>query len=788
VQFFTHIRLVSLLALLLGFSVAATAQTPTLLDDFTRADNATVGNSWVETETATSSSISVTSNQLRLSSATAGRDFVTRDVTSRYSSTLSTNPGLLTWAWNMKQSRTDPSGVGASNYGVAFVLAASSADLLTADGYAVVYGNSGTPNTVRLVRFAGGLDAEANLTSLVSTAGTDYQSQYLTVRVTYAPDEDTWTLYVANSTTAFANPLTGTATAAGSRLDATLTGQALPYVGCLWNHATGATDNATFDNIYVTAPCTLATEPTQSPTTGPATVTTTTAALSWTAGTGSSRLLVLRAGQAPTTAPTDGIAYAGNTSFGSGPALASGEYVGYSDIGTSVSLTDLQAGTTYYYQLYEAAGAGCAINYHLLSPAAGSFTTTSCVPTASPTQAATNATATGVATGNALTVSWTAGNGAGRVVVMRAAQAVGQAPQSGTTYTAYSRFGSGSTTAAGEYVVYAGTGTSVTVSSLVAGQVYHAAVYEYNGSTCTTSYLSTTPARAQATAPSPPAATSYRYYRGNLHAHSAYSDGNKDAATSGASTPADDYATARTALQFDFLGISDHNHSQAGMQLADYARGLQQATQATIDGTFVALYGMEWGTIGGGGHVIIYGYDQLIGWEAGNYDVYNAQSDYTGLFAKIAARAGAVCYLAHPQGADYNSLFTSALNTTTAQGLVGVAVRSGPAMSTVTDYSDPSASSYETRYKDALRQGYHVGAVLDHDSHYTNFGKSNPARLVMLAPSLTRANLLDAMQQRRFYAADDWNVEVDFTAGTAAMGSQVRRAGTPVLSVAGRRE
>ncbi|AHJ95412.1 hypothetical protein [Hymenobacter swuensis] len=27
----------------------------------------------------------------------------------------------------------------------------------------------------------------------------------------------------------------------------------------------------------------------------------------------------------------------------------------------------------------------------------------------------------------------------------------------------------------------------------------------------------------------------------------------------------------------DFLGISDHNHAQAGMSLPNYARGLQQA-------------------------------------------------------------------------------------------------------------------------------------------------------------------------------------------------------------------
>jgi hypothetical protein len=784
-QFSSSLRLLFLLTITLGFTAPAAAQMPLLLDDFNRANSPTVGSSWAETETTASTAILISSNQLRLSSSTGGRDFVTRDISSRYSPTLSTNPGLLTWACNLQQSRVDPSGFNGSNYGAAFVLAASSADLLSANGYALVYGNAGVPNNVRLVRFSGGLDAEANLTTLVSSTTTDYQNQYLTLRVTYAPDENNWSLYLSASATAFADPLTGTVvTATGSLIDATYTGQSLPYVGCLWNHATTASENAVFDNVYVSAPCPLATEPASAASAGSATVTSTTATLGWTAGSGSSRLLLLRAGQAPTAAPTDGSAYAGNAAFGSGPPLASGEYVVYNGSGSSVSLSNLQFSTYYYYLLYEAAGTGCTSNYRQLNPAAGSFTTAPCAAATAPTQAAPAAMATGVSSGNKLTLSWTAGNGLGRLVVLRAGQAVAQAPQPGTLYTADPRFGSGGSTATGEYVVYAGTGSSVTVSSLVAGQAYHAAVYEYNGSGCSTAYLTTTPARAQATAPAPPATAGYHYYRGNLHAHSGYSDGNKDAATSGAATPADDYVVARTALQLDFLGISDHNHSQAGMQKADFARGLQQADAANQDGTFVSLYGTEWGTISGGGHVIIYGYDQLIGWEADNYDVYNAQNDYTGLFAKVAARPGAVCYLAHPQTGDYNNVLTTSLNTTTAQGLVGVALRSGPAMSTVTDYSEPSGSSYEARYKEALRQGYHVGAILDHDSHYTNFGKTNPARLVMLATSLTRANLLDALQQRRFYAADDWNAEVQFQAGTAPMGSQLRLPGTPTLSVA----
>jgi len=110
-------------ALLSGLS--AYAQAPTLLDDFNRADNNTVGSGWVETETTPGTGAAIVGNQLRLSSGVLGKDFVARDVSARYSSTLTTNGNQLSWAFNMQQSRPNPLGFASNNYGVAFVLAGS---------------------------------------------------------------------------------------------------------------------------------------------------------------------------------------------------------------------------------------------------------------------------------------------------------------------------------------------------------------------------------------------------------------------------------------------------------------------------------------------------------------------------------------------------------------------------------------------------------------------------------------------------------------------------------------
>lgn len=276
----------------------------------------------------------------------------------------------------------------------------------------------------------------------------------------------------------------------------------------------------------------------------------------------------------------------------------------------------------------------------------------------------------------------------------------------------------------------------------------------------------------------------YNHYYGNIHAHSSYSDGNQDSQTSMMTAPLQDFNYARQSQHIDFYGISDHNHSQAGMTSPGlYRRGWNQADSANVDGTFVALYGMEWGVISGGGHVLIYGYDSLIGWETNNYDVYVAKNDYTSLWSKINAKNGAFAYLAHPATGDYDNLLTTTVNPIADNAIVGLAARSGPANSTNTTYSNPSTSNNISDYNNALRQGYHLGVGLDHDTHNSVFGRQSAGRLVVLASSLTRANILDGLRRMRFYSSDDWNIKVNFSINMQPMGSIYTQAGSPTLSV-----
>lgn len=275
------------------------------------------------------------------------------------------------------------------------------------------------------------------------------------------------------------------------------------------------------------------------------------------------------------------------------------------------------------------------------------------------------------------------------------------------------------------------------------------------------------------------------YYFGNLHAHSSYSDGNADNTTK---IPSDDYTYAKTALCMDFLGISEHNHATAGMSIANWQPGRTQAAAATTS-TFVGLYGMEWGVISGGGHVIVYGMDSLIGWEAGNYDIFVAKSVYTGtggLFDILNRHGGnALAYLAHPNNTDFNNVLGNAFDVNADNAIVGSTVETGPAFSTNTTYTNPGTSmAHLSYYRNMLAKGYHLGPTIDHDNHNMTFGHTAKTRLVIRASTLTENNLLDGMKKMRFYASQDCSAKIDFTVNTTdVIGSIVTRAGAPVIGV-----
>src|SRR5215813_8447136 len=331
----------------------------------------------------------------------------------------------------------------------------------------------------------------------------------------------------------------------------------------------------------------------------------------------------------------------------------------------------------------------------------------------------------------------------------------------------------------------------------------------------------------------------FNHYYGTLHTQTTFSDGGhaNDSScaastihSAGDFTPAQAYDYARNTAHLDFLGISDHNHlfndacssCSAAQVIQRYHDGLAAAATANVDGTFVAIYGMEWGYIANDsfpneGHIGLFEVPKLFGWEPTGctlgtdcfYEVFTdpAGVNYPAMYTKALANPspwGAFGQFNHPsdgtksaagQGVDFDSF----QYTTDGDDLIhSIAVISGPATDFSTTGTDtgnryagepvngPNYSPFNSidMYNRALSAGFHVAPAADSDVHCSNYGTSTRDRTVFAATSLTKAALFDSWHHRRMYATSLPTAQMAFTmnanGSTFFMGDGGIRTAGPV--------
>src|SRR5215467_1832207 len=333
----------------------------------------------------------------------------------------------------------------------------------------------------------------------------------------------------------------------------------------------------------------------------------------------------------------------------------------------------------------------------------------------------------------------------------------------------------------------------------------------------------------------------FNHYYGTIHTQTAFSDGGHPNTSTCASstthaagdfTPAQAYDYARNTAHLDFLGITDHNHlfdaacpsCTAAQVIQRYHDGLAAAASANVDGSFVAIYGMEWGYISNDsfpneGHIGLFEVPKLFGWDPTGctlgtdcfYEVFTdpAGVNYPAMYTKALANPspwGAFGQFNHPsdgtksaagQGVDFDSF----QYTTNGDDLIHtIAVISGPATDFSTAGTDtgnryagepvngPNYSPLNSidMFNRALSAGFHVAPAADSDVHCSNYGTSTRDRTVIAATALTKAALFEALQQRRVYATSLPTAQLAFTMNangtTFFMGDGGIRTAGPVAT------
>jgi hypothetical protein len=294
-----------------------------------------------------------------------------------------------------------------------------------------------------------------------------------------------------------------------------------------------------------------------------------------------------------------------------------------------------------------------------------------------------------------------------------------------------------------------------------------------------------------------------KIFFGNLHSHTAYSDGT--------GTPAQAYEYARTMGKLDFLAISEHNHKSAEGTGDDplhlhialdhklYEGAVQNSLIVTagkvnqqFPGKFVALYGQEFSSIAGGNHVNVFDVGHVI--DEALVPNKNFRKLYDGWLLTNLDSMGnpALVQFNHPAKVteDYGMLSYGGNVPAFVEAVTPhartIAILSGPHD---TKPGDPLArdTSFATEaYFFYLNLGLHLAPTADQDNHFITFGTSTDHRTAILAPALTKEDLLRAIRDCHVYATQDKNLQVDFRLNGKVMGSTVfAHPGDPITITVG---
>ncbi len=220
-----------------------------------------------------------------------------------------------------------------------------------------------------------------------------------------------------------------------------LTPGTLYYVRAYPFNGGGGSENYRLTSSANTSGYTLMPEPTQTTAIGFGTLGSTSYAVSYTAGSGLSRLVVAKQGGAVDWTPTDATAYAGeNNTFGSGTELSAGNFLVHRGA-SPFTLSGLTAATDYHIRIFEYQGTNDTLNYNT-DAAAGNPSNRYALST-EPTGHAATFTATAVSD-TEIDLDWGAGTGeSGFLILRKAGSSPTGTPADGTAYSQGDELGDG---------------------------------------------------------------------------------------------------------------------------------------------------------------------------------------------------------------------------------------------------------------------------------------------------------------------------------------------------------
>ncbi len=242
--------------------------------------------------------------------------------------------------------------------------------------------------------------------------------------------------------------------------------------------------------------------------------------------------------------------------------------------------------------------------------------------------------------------------------------------------------------------------------------------------------------------------------------------------------PPDAYAAAMAA-GLDYYATTDHDYL---MEAWEWEETLRMAAEATTD-SFLAIPGYEFFLRGGGAcECNVFGATEMCdvmkkpgtGVRKTDHNLFKKrQLKWTPnpAFYDWLIAHDAVAQFNHPHylGDDFDDFdyWTPARDV----GMGALEIHNYGSF-IQWDYLDED----EPAFNKALSKGWHLMPAANSDTHSADWGAGSPVRTVLLAPSLTLADLVDAIREQRGYATVEDDLHVQYTLDGRVMGETLDSA------------
>lgn len=267
--------------------------------------------------------------------------------------------------------------------------------------------------------------------------------------------------------------------------------------------------------------------------------------------------------------------------------------------------------------------------------------------------------------------------------------------------------------------------------------------------------------------PSKPLNGIYNNYFGNTHAHTdaSASHGDPNAGPDYFENNTPDKHFEEAKLQgYDFYFLTDHSQYANTFTPEKWANMLVQCENYT-DETFVGIRGFEFSeNQDPKGHMNVYNTNDYI--SADDPGVNHAYM-YNWLFDQRKTAPDAVACFNHPGTNQYNDW--DFLTVETRKMVTMLEVING--VNPKTPDGKIIGNLHYSGFLRALEKGWRVSPVAGLDSHLVMAIAKPIYRTCIVAESLTKESLLEAMNNRRTYATFDKNLSIQYSVNNQMMGS-----------------